>query len=253
MIKFFRKIRYDLMEKNKTGRYLKYTLGEILLVVIGILIALQINNWNETKKNNLIEHNYLKEMIEDFEKNNQKSQEIISNIEKYLPTLIGLLEQSALEKPTISIDSINIAFSQINHMPSYSSTDRVYNNLIGSGDLKLIQDSKLKTILSEYYESLYILNLVQATHESELVESFQPYIIEYLDFQAVNLNRVDDFGIPYPVEKSKIMEVFGNRKFRNIITLKWTILTDLLEQNRNLEKLNVEMINRLKELTIGHD
>jgi len=47
MIKFFRKIRYDLMEKNKTGKYLKYAIGEIVLVVIGILIALSINNWNE--------------------------------------------------------------------------------------------------------------------------------------------------------------------------------------------------------------
>ena len=51
MIKFFRKIRYDLMEKNKTGKYLKYAIGEIILVVIGILIALGINNWNEDRKN----------------------------------------------------------------------------------------------------------------------------------------------------------------------------------------------------------
>ena len=50
MIKFFRKIRYDLMEKNKTRKYLKYAIGEIVLVVIGILIALSINNWNETRK-----------------------------------------------------------------------------------------------------------------------------------------------------------------------------------------------------------
>ena len=50
MIKFFRKIRYDLMKKNKTGKYFKYAIGEIILVVIGILIALQINNWNETRK-----------------------------------------------------------------------------------------------------------------------------------------------------------------------------------------------------------
>lgn len=49
MIKFFRKIRYDLMEKNKTGKYLKYAIGEIVLVVIGILIALSINNWNENR------------------------------------------------------------------------------------------------------------------------------------------------------------------------------------------------------------
>ncbi|NER11696.1 hypothetical protein SAMN06265375_10556 [Muriicola jejuensis] len=49
MIKFFRRIRYDLMEKNKAGQYLKYAIGEIILVVIGILIALSINNYNEER------------------------------------------------------------------------------------------------------------------------------------------------------------------------------------------------------------
>jgi len=60
MIKFFRKIRYDLMEKNKTGKYLKYAIGEILLVVIGILIALQINSWSNKNKNDNLEMEYLK-------------------------------------------------------------------------------------------------------------------------------------------------------------------------------------------------
>ena len=46
MIKFFRKIRQELLSEGKTGKYLKYAFGEIVLVVIGILIALGINNWN---------------------------------------------------------------------------------------------------------------------------------------------------------------------------------------------------------------
>ena len=50
MIKFFRQIRYKLMSENKTSKYLKYAVGEILLVVIGILIALKVNDWNETQK-----------------------------------------------------------------------------------------------------------------------------------------------------------------------------------------------------------
>ena len=64
MIKFFRKIRYGLMEKNKTRKYFKYAIGEIVLVVIGILIALQVNNWNQIRisKNNEIE------ILEDFQK-----------------------------------------------------------------------------------------------------------------------------------------------------------------------------------------
>ena len=55
MLKFFHKIRYDLMETNKTGKYFKYTIGEIILVVVGILIALGINNWNQERISNIKE------------------------------------------------------------------------------------------------------------------------------------------------------------------------------------------------------
>ena len=51
MIKFIRKIRYDFMGKNKNGKYFKYAIGEIILIVIGILIALQVNSWNIERKN----------------------------------------------------------------------------------------------------------------------------------------------------------------------------------------------------------
>ena len=50
MIKFFRKIRQNLLMENKTRKYFKYAIGEIVLVMIGILLALQINNWNEKRK-----------------------------------------------------------------------------------------------------------------------------------------------------------------------------------------------------------
>ena len=55
MIKFFRKIRFNLLSENNTSKYFKYAFGEIILVVIGILIALQINNWNENRKNKITE------------------------------------------------------------------------------------------------------------------------------------------------------------------------------------------------------
>ena len=61
MIKFFRHIRKSQLMENKTGKYVKYAIGEIVLVVIGILIALQVNNWNEQKKLNIQEVKMLKE------------------------------------------------------------------------------------------------------------------------------------------------------------------------------------------------
>ena len=68
MIKFFRKIRYDLLEKNKTGKYLKYAIGEIVLVVIGILIALQINNANENRKITETKKEYYRQILLDLDK-----------------------------------------------------------------------------------------------------------------------------------------------------------------------------------------
>ena len=67
MIKFFRQIRFNLMEQNKTARYFKYAIGEIVLVVIGILIALSINNWNEGRKGRILELQYLEGIKTDLE------------------------------------------------------------------------------------------------------------------------------------------------------------------------------------------
>ena len=66
MIKFFRNIRQNLLMENKTSKYLKYAIGEIVLVVIGILIALQINNWNEGRKKNQKEAILIKNIVEDL-------------------------------------------------------------------------------------------------------------------------------------------------------------------------------------------
>ena len=66
MIKFFRRIRQNLLSEGKTGKYLKYAIGEVLLVVIGILIALQINNSNELRKANEEEAILLSDLKEDF-------------------------------------------------------------------------------------------------------------------------------------------------------------------------------------------
>ena len=59
MIKFFRKIRQNLLSEGKTRKYLKYAIGEIIHVVIGILIALQINNWNNNMQQDKLERKYL--------------------------------------------------------------------------------------------------------------------------------------------------------------------------------------------------
>ena len=79
MIKFFRHVRQNLLSEGKTGKYLKYAIGEIVLVVIGILIALQINNWNEAQKNDRMEAAYYCRLLEDIDQDGAQIDQLIQS------------------------------------------------------------------------------------------------------------------------------------------------------------------------------
>ncbi len=77
MLSFFRKIRHNLLMENKFGKYLKYAVGEIVLVVIGILIALQINNWNESRKLQVEINTYLNQKLVNLQEDQLRLLELI--------------------------------------------------------------------------------------------------------------------------------------------------------------------------------
>ena len=91
MLKFFRKIRQGLLEKGKLQQYVLYALGEILLVVIGILIALQVNNWNQQQSLKNIEQEYLKNLKNEFVSNLAELNSIYQIRQKYKEDLIKLM------------------------------------------------------------------------------------------------------------------------------------------------------------------
>lgn len=105
MIKFFRKIRYDLMGKNKTGKYLKYAVGEIILVVIGILIALQINNWNEKRKENALEKELINLLISDLEEKKRENLSDFTNVNRFIERFQETVEMWQNQK---MIDTSNL-------------------------------------------------------------------------------------------------------------------------------------------------
>lgn len=103
MFRFFSKIRYKLAAENKVAKYLRYAIGEILLVVIGILIALQINNWNETRKQHIKDLDFLKslknEILTDTIFLTSKKQEFI-DINNRIKTTLALFDHSSLLSET---------------------------------------------------------------------------------------------------------------------------------------------------------
>ncbi len=139
------------MEQNKTGKYLKYALGEILLVMIGILLALQVNNWNQERKNNSLKKSYLKNLKVDLKKdleNLEQLNTINTSAEK-----AGYYLANFLDNNLTVIDSSILALSIVGtgYIPNPTIITSTYNDLINSNNIHLFNDVKLKRLLDEYY------------------------------------------------------------------------------------------------------
>ena len=108
MIKFFRKIRYNLMEQNKTGKYLKYAIGEIVLVVIGILIALQFNTWNEQRKIKIEERILLTAVLKNLELDSLTISNVLTNKNRVLSVHEDFIDVVNGKKDSDEIENIGL-------------------------------------------------------------------------------------------------------------------------------------------------
>ncbi|MBT8270801.1 MAG: hypothetical protein KJO25_02025 [Bacteroidia bacterium] len=153
MIKFFRHIRKSLLMENKTSKYFKYAIGEILLVVIGILIALQINNWNEARKQRDKEVHYLNNLKTDLNLN-------IAEIDNYIDVRNSRIESAniVLEhfegKPLTNLNDFAFHTTNIYIWQKFSQHDNTFQELTNSGNLALISNDSIKNGLLNL-EALY--------------------------------------------------------------------------------------------------
>jgi hypothetical protein len=131
------------MEKNKTGKYLKYAIGEVVLVVIGILIALSINNWNESRIDRISEQAILRQLKSEFNSNLKQLDEKIGIRSYIINSAIQLLAN--IDNPSIrNIDSIEMHLAKT--IP-YTTFDPILNDLATSGNLRLIKNDSLRALL----------------------------------------------------------------------------------------------------------
>ncbi len=219
---------------------------DLLVVVVGLFLGLQIDTWWEGQKEARIESTYLQEIREDFELNRSSLLDQINDAEQIIRSMIALHEQSTLDTPTLSVAELNEKFTLINHMPTFVIATRAYGNLIGSGDLKVLRNRQLKNSLAAYYAAADLTALVQTTHEMELVQTFQPYIIDNLDYASVKRDLVEDFPLTATSEEARILEVLDTRQFRNVVVQKWVISTDLLNQFRTMLQRTDEVLQMLE-------
>lgn len=210
MIKFFRKIRYDLMEKNKTGKYLKYAIGEIVLVVIGILIALQINNWNEKQQAlNEIESNF-QNLIEDLESNKLQ----LSNlIERRLEISDGagfLIDNYENQIQINENDFITLLFPVLSER-NFEINKNGIDKVIASSAYELDQMESIRDLIKSYLQISKNLNAFEikenaAVENMEMITAGNGYFrTVWKTFRKNRFNTTTDYNNP-DFDFLKIME-----------------------------------------------
>ena len=152
MIKFFRKIRYNLMEQNKTGKYFKYAIGEIVLVVIGILIALSINNWNENNKSEKEGSFQLSKLRDNLISDKAQLKAAIFSDSLYIDNLTYCVRvlSNEIEAP---LEKFLNRFQTMSTIMNFNQTRGAFDGLVSSGKIELINNQILLDALFSYYNS----------------------------------------------------------------------------------------------------
>jgi len=230
MISFFRKIRQKLLQESRVTRYLLYAVGEILLVVIGILIALGVNNFNETLREENREKQVVIALHSEFEENLTSLKFEIDRIKVMIETQEGLLSLMGSENlPADDVLDTMISNSFINM--TWNPSSYVLNDLKNSGQISKLTNPHLQSLLfgwERHYE-----NVIEFT-EDDLRSS-----ADFLNFikQSGSLRNAD---APYLTQKGKKYskskfnfsnsELMRNISFENVVDDKYVTSILLLQQ-----------------------
>ncbi|WP_455168474.1 DUF6090 family protein [Aegicerativicinus sediminis] len=235
MNRFFKNIRQTLLMENKNSKYLKYAVGEIVLVVIGILIALAINNWNEERKIELGQTQFLKSLKEDLSNDLIQLNKIIEYQTGKLKTVSTL--QNELQT-TKNFEKIETLFTQ----SQYASNDTFFANTgtyttsISSGAIANLTPESLKIAITTLYERFYY----RLTYNGEVYDDRT---------NEVSFKRGEFYN---KIDKKLVNpEVLNSSGFANLITVLLhdnNTYVDLANQTQREILKVLELINRrLKE------
>jgi hypothetical protein len=239
MIKFFRKIRRNLLSKGKTGKYLKYAIGEIVLVVIGILIALSINNWNEYRKETNFEQKILKELKSDFSYNKSELNRNIIKATVLAHNCDSLLALFNLPKDEVDPGKFFNYTRKLGGYSTFNPSNGSLNSLISSGNLYIIKNDSLRLHLARWSG---ILEDVKED-EKRLIDfgdtRMNPIILEYLHPKSESAN-VDPALLENLKFENIVRTIRGSANYNvgnyAILDLEITKILDEIERELNSEQ-----------------
>jgi hypothetical protein len=249
MIKFFRNIRQNLLNEGKTSKYFKYAIGEIILVVIGILIALQINNWNEGRKDHNTEKTHLLNLLSDLDEQKTILSDFTEVETMYETNGEDVLSHYVKNNGFVPIDTIYDKLSVLSLRRSFNPINTTYREMIASSGIGLISNPVVKKTILDYYQSLDRMSLVIQNNNANLIDGvFNPALMKYLIFMGTNSSSI---------YLTKSSENKTNNRFQHLKSMSEKLLKveenelhllNVLQLRMNISKSNKRYyVEKLKE------
>ena len=187
MIKFFRYFRQSYISEGKTKKYVLYAIGEIILVVIGILIALQINNWNEERQLQNEEKIILKNIHSEFLENKEALKLGLEDNNRGINATITLLNLIGQKKEKIQQQNIDSLMYVMLETGSFRPSENTISDLLQSGKLQILQNENLKNLLYTWTRNLKktdnSFNRAELKIDNELV----PYLSKNYSMKDIDM------------------------------------------------------------------
>ncbi len=246
MIKFFRRIRYDLMEKNRTGKYIKYAIGEIILVVIGILIALAISNWNDNRKNNAETRDFKGRLADEIEININNVDSAIEVQSKHIAASKSILDLFHKDHKNINPEYLDSLMIIIYQSASVEINNGTFAEGLNTGKIGNIPSDKLRSALYSLTSIISDTRRLEQINTNDLNGPFTQFL-----YPNYNYRKMDDKFSQYKGEigETKFMNfdnlsLLNNMEFENYMDNRYFNNSVQLEQYK---KLKTELL-RIKKL-----
>jgi len=189
MIKFFRNIRKNLLNEGKTSKYFKYAIGEIVLVMIGILLALQVNNWNQNRQQRQKEKKILIELKRDLVSNDSILQMQIDRQKNYISEITTTIEHLKSKKPYN--DTISSYLSHIIYFERIQFVSSAYESLKSIG-IDIISSDLVRADISNLFGNEFPSKMVMLRDAGQAqVDILRPYYVKFFEY-TYELLQIDD-------------------------------------------------------------
>ena len=247
MLFLLRKIRQKLVADNKVKSYLLYAVGEIILVVIGILIAVSLNNWNNHRSLQRSQETYLNALKTEFEENQKKLESAMRINNNNRTNAMKLSEAMGLTSDSISVDEIrHLVVGAISAEVQYRPRNGVIEEIISSGKLELFDDDSLRFLISGWGGELQIVRFQEKDEQELFRQKLMNTMTEYVNVKEMFIGYYEN---TFKLTKSKLPSQEHNRlqslPFENHLVgfIATSIYLDY--RYRNLYKAQQKLIDRI--------